>query len=284
MTTSSSRPGESAAARALLYAILIAFSLAWLAPMAWMISTSLKSEAEIFTLPLHWIPWKVTLEHFVKVITQSRLMLWFRNSVVIALLETTLVMVIASLTAYAFARIRFAGRRVAFIVVLSTMMIPAQVTLIPTYILLSRLGWVSTIQGVVAPGLAGAFGVFLLKQFFEGIPLELEEAARIDGVGRMGIFLKIIIPLSIPAMTALGIVALLNSWNDFLWPLIVLQDVKKMTLPVGLAISLQSTYETRNYGVLMAAAFLASVPILIVYTIFQEQIIRGVTLTGIIKG
>jgi multiple sugar transport system permease protein len=278
------KPGQTLIGQRVLFVLLLFLSMAWALPVLWMISTSLKSESEIFTLPMHWIPWKFTLEHYMKSLTVSHVARWFWNSVIVSASETLLTLLIASLAAYAFARIRFFGRNVLFMVVLSTMMIPAQVTLIPTYLLLSRFMWVNTFQGVIAPGLAGAFGIFLLKQFFEGIPLELEDAAKLDGYGRIGIFMRIIIPLSIPAVTALGIFTALGTWNNFLWPLIVLQDTKKMTLPVGLAVSLQGTYATSNYGVLMAAAFIASAPILLVYLVFQDKIIKGVTITGIIKG
>ncbi|MGQ9628988.1 MAG: carbohydrate ABC transporter permease [bacterium] len=265
------------------YVCLAIVALFWIAPIVWMLSTSLKTESEIFTLPLHWLPWTFTLEHYLKAIKGSYVMRWFFNSAFITATETILVLIVSSITAYAFARIKFAGRNVLFIVVLSTMMIPGQVTLIPTYLLLSWFGWVNTYQGVIAPGLGGAFGIFLLKQFFEGIPEELEDAAKIDGCGRLGIFLRIILPLSIPALAALGIFTTLGSWNDFLWPLIVLQETSMMTLPVGLS-NLQATYATSSYGVLMAAAFVSSFPILVVYIFFQDKIIKGITITGIIKG
>ena len=278
------KPGTSAAATALLNSVLALASLAFLAPIFWMLSTSLKSETEIFTLPLHWIPWQVSFEHYIKALTGTRLLRWFWNSVFIAAMETGIGVVVMSLAAYPFARMKFAGKNVVFMIVLSTMMIPSQVTFVPTYLLLARIGWINTFRGIIVPNIANAFGVFLLRQFFQGIPRELEDAARIDGCGRLAIFLRVIVPLSGPALTALGIFRFLGSWNDFLWPMIVLQEAGKMTLPVGLAISLQATYTTASYGILMAAAFVASAPILLVYIIFQEQIIRGVTLTGVIKG
>jgi multiple sugar transport system permease protein len=284
MRAAGTKPGETRAKLTLLYIVLSVLGVIWLGPILWMVSTSVKSETEIFTLPLHWVPWQPTLENFVTALTKSLVTRWFVNSVIIAFFQTALTLVVTSLAAYSFARIPWKGRGVAFIVVISTMMIPVQVTLIPTYILLSRMGWVNTYVGAFAPGLAAAFGVFLLRQFFQGIPTELEDAALIDGAGRMGIFLRIIIPLSVPALTALGIFSALASWNNFLWPLIVLQDNKKMTLPVGLATVLRGTYSTSNYGVLMAGAFIASAPVLLIYMIFQDRIIKGVTLTGIIKG
>ena len=278
------KPGQTRSKLAVLYVVLSAVAIAWVAPILWMVSTSFKSEAEIFTLPVHWLPWEFTTEHYRTALTQSLVTRWFANSVSIAIIQTGLTLIIASLAAYAFARIPFRGNKIAFVAVLATLMIPVQVTLIPTYIMLSRLRLVNTFRGLIAPGLAGAFGVFLLKQFFEGIPAELEDAARIDGAGRIGIFFKIILPLSTAAITALAIFSALGSWNNFLWPLIVLQDTQKMTLPVGLAAVLQGTYATRNYGVLMAAAFIASAPVLALYIVFQDRIIKGVAITGIIKG
>ena len=284
MRSAGMRPGQTRVKLAALYVVVTAAALIWIAPVFWMLSTSVKSESEIFTLPLHWIPWQPTVEHYLTALTKSLVARWFLNSVVITAIETALILVVDSLAAYSFARIPFKGRNIVFIVVISTMMIPVQVTLIPTYLLLSRMGWINTFQAVIAPALAGAFGVFLLKQFFEGIPSELEDAARIDGSGRFGIFLRIILPLSVPALTALGIFTALGSWNNFLWPLIVLQDNVKMTLPVGLATVLRGTYSTSNYGVLMAGAAIASAPVLLIYIIFQDRIIKGVTITGIIKG
>jgi ABC-type glycerol-3-phosphate transport system permease component len=262
--------------------ILLAVGALWVAPLFWMISTSFKSEKEIFTFPLHWIPWEATLENFRTTFEKTHLLLWLKNSFVIMLAEVVVGWTIWAMTAYAFAKIRFKGRNVLFLIVLSTMMIPGQVTLIPTYLMLNLFGLINTVTGVVLPQLSAAVGIFLLKQFFEGIPNELSEAARIDGCGHFRIFWTIVLPLAKPAVFALMIFISLRSWNDYLWPLIVLQDTDKMTLPVGLA-SLQGTYGVTSYGVLMASSLLASLPILIILILFQDRIIKGVALSSGIK-
>jgi multiple sugar transport system permease protein len=155
------KPGTSRAGTVLLNSVLTLAALAFLAPLFWMVSTSLKSETEIFTLPLHWIPWKPSLEHYVKALTGTKLLRWFWNSVFIAAAETGIGLVVMSLAAYPFARMKFAGKNVVFIIVLSTMMIPSQVTFVPTYLLLARIGWINTFRGIIVPNIANAFGVFL---------------------------------------------------------------------------------------------------------------------------
>ncbi len=264
------------------HCILIAVCALWVAPLVWMVSTSLKSEREIFTLPLHWIPWDAMLDNFRTTFEGTDVLLWMKNSFVIMSAEVVLGVSIAALTAYAFAKIRFKGRNVLFMIVLSTMMIPGQVTLIPTYLLLNSFGLINTFSGVVLPQLSAAVGIFLLKQFFEGIPNELSEAARIDGCGHLRIFWSVVLPLAKPAIFALMIFKSLRAWNDYLWPLIILQDSNKMTLPVGLS-SLQGTYGVDSYGVLMASSLIASLPILVILILFQDRIIKGVALSSGIK-
>lgn len=265
---------------------VLLFAALWLVPIVWMLSTSLKPRSEVFSLPVRWIPETTTLANFVVVLTQSYLLRWFFNSLWTTAATTALVVVVQALAAYAFARLEFPGRSVLFVAVLATLMIPIQVTLIPLYLLFSNVGLVNTYTAVIVPPVGGAFGVFLLKQFFEGIPREIDDAARIDGCTRLGIFLHIILPLSKPALSALGIFTALTSWNDFLWPLVVLQQEKMMTLPVGLS-ALQATYTPARESVdpvVMAGAVLASVPILVLYAAFQDRIAKGITLTSGLSG
>lgn len=262
--------------------VVLVLAVVWLIPVLWMALTSLKTTSEIFSLPLTWVPRSPTTANYQVAIQGSNLILWFVNSVVITASQVGLTIVISALAAYAFARIYFRGRYLLFLLVLSTLMIPGQVTLIPTYLIISDLGWVNTYQAVFVPELGAAFGIFLLRQFFLGIPKDLEDSARIDGYGRFGMFTKIILPMSIPALSALGIFVMINAWNNFLWPLIVLHDSTMLTLPVGLAM-LQGTYATSSYGVLMAAATIASAPILVVYIFFQKKIIQGVSIAGVLK-
>lgn len=262
--------------------VLLFICIFWVAPLIWVISTSFKSEKEIFTFPLHWIPWKITLENFRTTYEKTDLFLWLRNSFFITFCEVALRLTVSALAAYAFAKIRFKGRNVIFLIVLSTMMIPGQVTLIPTYLLLNQFGLINTFSGVILPTASSAISIFLLKQFFEGIPDELTEAARIDGCGHFRIFFHVVLPLAKPALFALVIFISLSSWNNYLWPLIVLQDSEKMTLPVGLA-TLQGSYAVNSYGVLMASSLLASLPIVLILVFFQDKIIKGVALSSGIK-
>ncbi len=264
------------------HVILLLFCAIWIAPLGWMLSTAFKSEQEIFTFPLHWIPWQTTLEHFRTVFAKTQLLRWLWNSLLIVFFQVGCGVILSALSAYAFAKIRFTGRNIVFLIVLSTMMIPEQVTLIPNYLFLNQLGLINTFAGVIVPQLSAAFGIFLLKQFFEGIPNELSEASRIDGCGHVRIFWHIVLPLAKPAMFALVIFMSLNAWNEYLWSLVILQDTAKMTITIGLA-TLQGTYGVTSYGVLMASSLIASLPILGILIVFQEKIVSGVALSSGIK-
>jgi len=273
---------ETRIGRTVLQLVLLVLAAIWLIPVLWMVMTSIKTDSDIFTLPLRLLPRGATLENYESALQKSNLLLWFMNTVIVTALQVSLTVVISALAAYAFARIPFPGRHVLFLIVLSTLMIPGQVTLIPTYLIVSRLNWVNTYQAVFVPELGAAFGIFLLRQFFMAIPNEIEDSARIDGANRFLMFLRIIVPMSIPAISALSIFATLNAWNNFLWPLIVLHESRMLTLPVGLAM-LQGTYSTSSYGVVMSAAVIASAPVLIIYAFFQKKIIQGVSITGVLK-
>ena len=266
----------------LLGAFTVAFAVLWFLPVVWMLITSLKYETDIFQLPPIWIPSRITLDHYKVVMERSHILRWFLNSVVITTCVTFLVLIVDSLAAFAFARLRFFGRDVLFSIVLASMMVPGQVTIVPLFALFSDLGLINTAQAVILPPLAGAFGVFLLRQFFLGIPIELEESAIIDGCSKLGVLRHVILPLSKPGLSALAIFTALGSWNNYLWPLIVLQDQTKMTLPVGLA-TLRGTYATSSYGVLMAAAVISSVPIFVMFVFMKKYFIQGIALTGGMK-
>ena len=273
---------ETRIGRVILQLVLLVLAAIWLIPVLWMVMTSFKTDSDIFTLPLRLLPRGATLENYESALQKSNLLLWFMNTVIVTALQVSLTVVISALAAYAFARIPFRGRHVLFLIVLSTLMIPGQVTLIPTYLIVSRLNWVNTYQAVFVPELGAAFGIFLLRQFFLAIPNEIEDSARMDGANRFLMFLRIIVPMSIPALSALSIFATLSAWNNFLWPLIVLHESRMLTLPVGLAM-LQGTYSTSSYGVVMSAAVIASAPVLIIYAFFQKKIIQGVSITGVLK-
>jgi multiple sugar transport system permease protein len=245
------------------------------------VSQSFMTNQAVNRWPPQIIPTSLTLDNYNTVLTQQDLQLgiWLRNSFIAATGHTLAVIVISAPAAYAFARLRFPGSRVLFALLLITVMIPAQVTLIPNYLLMRDLKWLDTFHALIWPGAANVFGVFLLRQFFMQIPHELEEAAILDGATYWGRFRHIILPLSTNALTALAIFTFLYHYNDLFWPFIVTNSIETRTLPVGLAI-LNGSYAGQYRPMVLAGAVFASLPILIVYALFQRRIIRGVMLTG----
>jgi multiple sugar transport system permease protein len=272
--------GESRLSKIGFYVVLILFALFFLLPLIWMVVTSLKPFEE--WLNPNWIPVNPTLENFNSIFNDKTLPVvnWFFNSLLIAGLFTAFILVIDSLAGYAYARLEFPGKNLLFGLMLATLVMPGIMFLIPNYLTISRLNWIGTIQGVIAPGLSGVFGVFFMRQFFQGLPRELEEAAYIDGASVWRTFVSVILPLSKGPIITLGIITFLTSWNDFLWPLLILGGKRTaLTLPVGLA-TLQGQYNF-DYGKLMAGALILTIPVLILYAIFQRYIIRSISMTGI---
>lgn len=272
--------GEHWLSRIGFYLLLILFALFFLLPMVWMVSTAFKPFHE--WLNPNWIPDNPTLENFQSIFNDRSLPIvsWLKNSFVIAALFTFCILVIDSLAGYAYARMEFPGKKILFGLLLATLVMPGIMFLIPNYITVARLGWIGTLQGVIAPGLSGVFGVFFMRQFFLSIPKELEEAAYIDGASVFQTFLSVVLPLSKGSIITLGIITFLDSWNSFLWPLLILGgDRKALTLPVGLA-TLQGQY-TFDYGKLMAGAMVITLPVLLLYAFSQRYIIRSITMTGI---
>jgi len=266
--------------RITLHGFLIVLTVIVGFPIYWMFVVSITPSSQVFAWPLHLWPANPTLAHYHEVFTRQDLQLgrWFINSVVVSTAITIVALFISSLTAYGFARLEFPGRDFIFVAILFTLMVPGQVTLIPIFILIRRLGWLDTYNALIWPAAANVFGVFLLRQFFLSIPKELEEAAIIDGASRFRIYWQIILPLSKAALTALMIFVFLGAWNDLFWPLIVLNRLEMRTLPVGLTV-LQGTY-TQERALIMAGAVVASAPVLVFYAIFQRRILKGVMLTG----
>lgn len=265
-----------------LTAGLLVLAVLWLVPLAWIVTTALKPEPEIIRLPVHMIPHEITLANFVTALTTSRtanIALAFANSTVVAIVETILTLAIDAMAAYALARLTFRGRSIIFAVIIASIMVPPQITLVPLYLMFQQAGWLSSYQALVLPGLSRAFGVFLLRQFFLGVPRELEDAAKIDGAGTFTIFRRVALPLVQPAMASLAIFTFLRSWNEFTWPLIVISRNDMMTLPVALARFLFA-YRV-EYGVVMAAAAFSAIPLIVVFFIFQRQIVQGIALTGL---
>jgi len=248
-----------------------------------MISTSLKPENQVFSYPPKWIPKTFTLENYATILREFPIDLWLYNSVVVAVLTTIIVLIIDSLAAYAFARMDFKGRDFLFMLVLSTLMIPIQASVVPLFLLMTKLRLADTYVGLILPQVANPLGIFLLRQFFSGIPVELEDAAKIDGCSRMGILIHIILPLSLPVLATLAIFTFVASWNNFLWPLIITRT-ETVTLPVGLSSfssGVGEAPEARQYGIVMAASGFATFPVLLIFLFLQRYYIRGITFTSI---
>ena len=256
--------------------ILGILAILMLLPIFWMLVTSLKPAQEVYLDPIQIFPTHWRLQNYVELFQQPGVPLirWFWNSVFVAVVTTVLVVFICALTAFAFARLQFPFRDKLFFVIVAAMVVPGQVTLVPVYIILQKLRWIDTYYALIIPGLAGPFGVFLLRQFFLSVPREIEEAARIDGCGNLRIFFQIILPLAKPALTTLAILTALGSWNGFFWPLIVTNSLDMRTLPIGLAI-LNGQWWSEQH-LLMAAAFTCGFPIFILYLLFENQIEKGV--------
>ena len=263
----------------LLHAALIAGSVVMLLPFAWMLSTSLKLPPEIFTYPPVWIPSTIAWQNYLKTVTVMPFGRFYLNSLIVTTSVTLLQLLTSSLAAFAFARMRFPGRNALFLLYLATLMIPFQVTMIPNFIVVRTLGWYDTYQALILPPAFSAFSTFLLRQYFLGIPRDLDEAARIDGATSLRIWWQVIMPLAGPAIAALATFVSLNSWNDFLWPLIITNSPAMRTLPVGLS-TFQGQYKT-DWNLLMAGSVIAMVPVLLVYIIGQRWFIRGITLSGL---
>lgn len=260
------------------YIVLGIGAVTMLVPFLWMLSTSLKEAGAVFTFPPQWIPKPVVWRNYVDAWNAVPFGRFYLNSIFIAACQTFGVLLTSSLAAYAFARLEFPGRDKLFFLYLATMMLPGAVTMIPTFILLKMVGWIDTYKALIIPGLFTAYGTFLLRQFFMGIPSDLEDAARIDGCSKMGIYRHVVIPLSKPALATLGTMTFIGSWNNFMWPLIVTNSMEKKTLPIGLA-SFQGLYTT-DWTLLMAASIIVMVPTLIVFIFNQRFFVEGIKLSG----
>lgn len=263
------------------YLFLIFMSLVVLFPLIITFSQSLMTNQQVNRWPPPMITLTPTLEAYNTVFSQPdlKLVLWLGNSIYAAICYTIAVLVICSPAAYAFARLRFPGRNILFGILLITVMLPSQVTLIPNFLVMKDLKFLDTFNALIWPGAANVFGVFLLRQFFQQIPAELEEAAILDGATYWGRFRHVILPLSTNALTALAILVFLGHYNDLLWPFITMNSLEKRTLPVGLQI-LNSSYAGNFRPMVLAGSVFATVPIVIFYIIFQRRIIKGVTMTG----
>jgi multiple sugar transport system permease protein len=260
------------------HGFLVVASVLLAGPFLWELLTSFKSLTESVAVPPTWLPSSWHLSNYTSVLDAVPLASELGNSVLNALARTAAQLLFCSMAAYAFAWLKFRGRNAIFALFLSVLLVPSQLLVIPQYQIMQNLHLLNTIPALFLPGMFSAFGTFLLRQFFLALPPELHEAARLDGAGPIRIFWSIMLPLARPGLVALGLLTMIWSWNDLLWPLIVNDNPGKMTLSVGLA-DLQGVYLT-NYPVLMAGALMATLPLIIVFVIMQRRVVEGIALTG----
>jgi len=260
------------------YIVMYGVAFLWMIPILWMVDTAFKPDDEIFSSPPKWIPSHFTLDHVKEVIMEWPFLKWLLQSVIVATTVTFGSLIVSTLAAYSFARLQWRGRDFLFIFFLIFMLLPFELNVIPLFFQMSKFGWLNTVPGVALPMIAMPIGVFLLRQFFINIPRELEDAARIDGCSSFGILWKVIVPISKPVFGAFGMFMFNMAWNEFFWSIICLQKSDLLTLPVGLR-HLHGAFDI-NYGLFMAAAFMASLPSLFIFLILRRQIIRGFTLAG----
>jgi multiple sugar transport system permease protein len=268
--------------RVFFWLTLAVLTLIFVAPLVWMLITSFKTSNDATSVPLSWLPHPFSSSAYSTVLTTNSatpVLRWFLNSLIVATANAVLIVAVDAMAAYALARLRFGGRRLAFATVVGTLFVPPFVFLIPNFLIVSKLGWLDSLWALIVPSAGGAFGVFFLRQFFASLPVELEEAALIEGANQWQIFTRIVLPLARPALATLTVLSFLTNWNDFLWPLYVLFSADHLTLPAGLG-NLQNA-ATTNYPIAMAGAVVASVPVLILFVAAQRHVIQSVTHSGL---
>ena len=265
--------------RTAYYLVMLLFSFFTLLPFFWMVSTSLKKTKALTVLPIQWLPDEISFDGFVKIFDIFPFDKAIFNSIFISVLITFVTVMSASMAAYVFSKINFKGREVLFCIYIATMMIPANITMIPNYLTLKHLSLLNSYVGIMLPSLFNAFGTFMIRQYMRTIPDDFVEAAVLDGASHLRIFFKMILPLSRPAIATLTVITFMGAWNDYLWPLIVLTDKNKMTLPVGL--SLLNGQHQSDYNMLMAGALISMIPILLIYTFAQRYFEQGLSVGGI---
>jgi multiple sugar transport system permease protein len=259
--------------------VLAPIAVIMLMPLVWMVILSLETATEASSFPPVVFPSGLHFGNYTAAWQAVPFGDFFLNSLAYAMATVAGNLLFCSLAAYAFARLKFFGRDVLFVVLLATLMVPFQVLLIPTFLIIKHLGMVDSLGGLIMPNLCSAFGIFMLRQFFRTLPIELEEAARIDGTSRLGILFKIVLPLSLPVLATLGIIQFMWSWNDFLWPLIIINTASHAPLQLGLS-TLQGAHYT-EWNLLMAGTVMSQIPMLAVFLIAQRWFIRSIAFTGI---
>jgi alpha-1,4-digalacturonate transport system permease protein len=262
-----------------LYVFLILGSIGMITPFVWMISSALKPNNEIFAVPPTFFPKEPNWGNILEAWNSGNFTQYFINTTIISVVTTVITLFICSIAGYTFAKYQFMGRKILFILFLGTMMVPMQVTMIPVFLMMSKLELLNSYWSVILPLTANAYGVFLMRQFMLTIPTELIEAARIDGCSEFRIFWQVVLPLTKPALTTLGILSFLAAWNEFLWPLIMLDSPEMMTLQVALT-QFQGQYEVK-WNLLMAASALSMLPIVLIFIFFQRYLVEGIAMSGL---
>jgi multiple sugar transport system permease protein len=265
----------------LAWVALTLLGIFWMVPFLWMVSTSFKGIDEVYAFPPRFLPETIRWSNYLEAWQAIPFTRFFFNSLFVALATTAAVIITSSMAGYSFARLRYPGRDLLFLVYLGTIMIPFPVLIIPLFILMRQLGLVDTLAGLILPAAFTAWGTFLMRQFMLSIPREIEEAARMDGASFWRIYLQIILPLSRPVIATLGIFTFLGSWNDFLWPLITISSVENKTLPLGLTMFQSQIPIKTPWQLVMAAATFSVLPVLIVFVLGQKYYVRGIATTGL---
>lgn len=262
----------------LAYGVLLGGAALMLLPFWWMLATSVRLPDEVYTFPPDFWPDAWHWENFAKVVQAAPFARFFANTLLVATVVTAGNLLFSAMAGYAFARLEFKGRDAMFWLFLASMMIPGQVTMIPVFVLMSRLGWVDTYYGLTVPGLVGAYGIFLTRQYFLNLPADLENAARLEGAGEWHVFWHIALPLAKPVLMVLGVFTFMGAWTDFLWPLLMTNSMELRTLEVGLSVF--KTQYTVNWPLQMAASLLIQLPVIALFIATQKYFTRGIVLTG----
>ena len=265
--------------RAMVYLLVYGLALTMLFPFLWMVSTSLKTESQVFAWPPQLLPAPVEWGNYREAWAIAPFGRYFFNTALVAITVTGVSLFLNSLAAYAFARLQFRGRDLLFMLLLATMMIPFQVTMIPTFLILERLGWLDSYLGLTVPGFAGAFGIFMLRQFMLGIPEDLLDAARMDGCSELRVYAQIVLPLSKPALATLATFTFMGAWNDFILPLMVVKSDEMRTLTLAVA-ALSSGLYVMSFPLMMAAATFVILPVLVAFLLAQRFFTRSIVLGG----
>lgn len=266
-------------AKVLVFCLLLIGAVIMIFPFIWMVLTSLKTFKEAIQVPIVWIPEEWRFSNYVTVLEKLNFGTYYRNTIIMTLTILVGQLLLCSLAGYAFARLRFKGKNLIFFLILSVLMVPPQMTLIPRYLMMDYLGWVDTFKGLIIPMIPSAYGTFFLRQFFMSLPKELEDSAKIDGCSYFRIYWNIMLPLCTSALVAYGILNFLASWNDLLWPLIVTNSENMRVLSIAMA-SMQGQNGTQ-YQLLMAASVMATIPTVCVFMVGQKYFIKGIAMTGI---